>query len=48
MLYYYRIDLSERIDVTLSNNSKEYMVCYYCFLIMGLNFRIAFIMVVMI
>ena len=29
MLYYDRIDPSEIIDVTKSNNSKEYIVCHY-------------------
>ena len=31
MLYYDRIDISEGIDHTKSNNSKEFMNCYYCF-----------------
>ena len=37
MLYYDRIDISEGIDPTKSNISKECMICR-CFLIMDLNF----------
>lgn len=48
MLYYDRIDLSAGIDPVKSNNSKEYMVYHYWFLIMGLNFKILFSIVVMI
>ena len=29
MIYYDRIDLSEGIDFTKSNSSKEYLVCHY-------------------
>ena len=28
MLYYERIDISERIDLAKSNNSKECMICH--------------------
>ena len=38
MLYYDRIDFSEEIDLTKNNNSKEYMVCHYCFLSHGFKF----------
>ena len=31
MLYHDRIDISERIDPTKSNKSKEWMICHYCF-----------------
>ena len=31
MLHYDRIDISEVIDPTKSNISKECMICYYCF-----------------
>ena len=31
MLEYERIDISEEIDVDMSNKSKECMLCYYCF-----------------
>ena len=32
MLYYDRIDISEGIDLTKSNESKERMICHYwCF-----------------
>ena len=48
MVYYDRIDLSEGIDVAKNNNSKECMVCQHWFLMMGLNFKISFVMVVMI
>ena len=41
MLYYDRIDLSERFDVAKSNNSKEYMVCHYCFSNYGFRFQIS-------
>ena len=29
MIKYVRIDISERIDVDMSNKSKEYMLCHY-------------------
>ena len=29
MLYYYKIDLSEGINVAKSINSKECMICHY-------------------
>ena len=33
MLEYERIDISDRIDVNMSDNSKECMLCHYwCFL----------------
>ena len=31
MLYYNRIAISEGIDLAKSNNSKEWMICNYCF-----------------
>ena len=31
MLYYDRIDISERIDLAKSSNSKECMICHYFF-----------------
>ena len=31
MLYYDRIDISKRIDLTKSNRRKECMICHYCF-----------------
>ena len=31
--------LSEGIDVTESNNSKECIVCYYCFFNHGFKFQ---------
>ena len=51
MLYYERIDISQGIDLAKSNNSKECMICYYWiigFLIMGSNFKIMYVMVVII
>ena len=48
MFYYDGIDLSDGIDAAKSNNSKEYMVFYYWFLVMGLSFKIMSVMVVMI
>ena len=32
MLYYNRIDVSERIDVNKTNTSKECDMCHYLFL----------------
>ena len=29
MLYYDRIDVSEEIDINISNKSKECMICHY-------------------
>ena len=31
MLYYDRTDISKRIDLAKSNNSKECMICHYRF-----------------
>ena len=39
MLYYDRTDISEGIDVAKSNNSKEYIICYYRFFNHGLGFQ---------
>ena len=39
MLYYDRIDLSERIDLTKSNNSKECIICHYWFFSYGFKFQ---------
>ena len=39
MLYYNRIDLSEGIGVTKSNNSKECLICYYRFFNYGFKFQ---------
>ena len=39
MLYYDRIDISNGIDLTKSNNSKEYMICYYWFFNHGFEFQ---------
>ena len=30
MLYYDRIDVSERIDVTETSESRKYNICHYC------------------
>ena len=48
MLYYDRINISEGIDLAKSNDSKECMICHYCFLIMDSNLKIMYVMVVMI
>ena len=48
MEYYDRIDISEAIDLAKSNNSKECMICHYCFfLIMDSNFKILYAINVM-
>ena len=39
MLYYDRIDISEGIDPTKCNNSKECMICHYCFFNHGFKFE---------
>ena len=39
MLYYHRIDLSEGIDISKSNNSKECIVCDYWFFNNGFEFQ---------
>ena len=39
MLYYDRIDTNQGIDLVKSNNSKECMICHYCFLNHGFEFQ---------
>ena len=39
MLYYDRIGLGEEIDLTKSKNSKELIVCYYCYFNHELKFQ---------
>ena len=39
MLYYSRINISEGINVTKSSNSKECMICHYCFFNHGFKFQ---------
>ena len=39
MLYYDRIDISERIDLTKNNRSKECMICHYWFFNHGFKFQ---------
>ena len=39
MLYYDRIDISEVIDLTKSNRSKECMICHYWFFNHGFEFQ---------
>ena len=39
MLYYDRIDISERTDLAKSSNSKECMICHYWFFNHGLKFQ---------
>ena len=48
MLYYDRIDLSEEIDVTKVTTEKNLWFVTIIILIMGLNFKIQFAIVVMI
>ena len=38
-MYYNRIDISEGIDHTKSNRSKECMICHYCFFNHGFKFQ---------
>ena len=40
MLHYDRIDISEGIDPTKSNKSRECVICHDFFLIMDSNFKI--------
>ena len=39
MLYYDRIDISERIDLAKSNNGKERKICHYWFFNDGFKFQ---------
>ena len=39
MFYYHRIDSSEEIEVTKSNNSKECMICHSYFVIKDLDLK---------
>ena len=41
MLYYDRIEVSERIDVNKTSKTKESDICHYCFFfqIKALNFK---------
>ena len=39
MLYYDRTNISEGIDLTKSNNSKEYMIGHYWFFNHGYKFQ---------
>ena len=39
MLYYNRIDISERIDLAKSNNSKKCMISHYWFFNHGFKFE---------
>ena len=49
MLYYDRIDVSEGIDVNISNESKECMICHYSyFLDRGYKYEPEYATVVMI
>ena len=48
MSHFDKIDLSKGIDPPESNNSKEYIICHYWDLIMGSNFKILFVMAVLI
>ena len=48
MLHYDKIGLSEGIDLTKSNRSKECMICHNLSLIIDSNFEIPYAMVVMV
>ena len=48
MLYYYRIDLSQGIDVAKSNNSKKCIICHYWLFNHGFKFLILYVIVVII
>ena len=48
MLLYDRTDLSKLIDVAKSRNSKEFIICHYLFFDHALNFKILFVLIVMI
>ena len=48
MLCYDRTDLSKGIDLAKSNNSKECMICHYCFFNHGFKFQNMYAMVVVI
>ena len=48
MLYYDSIDLSQGFDVAKSNKKKNAQFVTIVFLIMDLNFKILFAMIVMI
>ena len=39
MLHYDRIDISERINLAKTNNSKKYMICHYWFFNSGFKFQ---------
>ena len=39
MLYYDRIDIVKGINLAKANNSKECMICYYCFFNHGFGFQ---------
>ena len=48
MPYYDRINISEGIDTTKSNQGRECMICYHFFELMDSNFKIMCAMGVMI
>ena len=48
MLYYDRIDISKRFCPTKSNESKECIIVTIGFLIIDSNFKIMYVMIVMI
>ena len=43
MLYYNKIDISERTDFVKSNNSKECIICHYWFFNNGFNFKFMYV-----
>ena len=45
ILYYDRIDVSEGIDLNKSSATKEFIICYYLYLLnKGLGFNQLFVM----
>ena len=48
MLHDHRNDISEGIDPTKSNNSKECIICHYWFFDHGFKLKILYAMVAMI
>ena len=47
MIYYSKIGIATGIDLTKNENSRKCLICWYWYLIMGLNFRNQFVMFVM-
>ena len=48
MLYYSGIDICEGIDAAESNNKNKCIICYYWFFNHGFQFRVFYVMILMI